>query len=114
MELRTFIILQLYLNYRPYMKDMLAELKQDFELILFASNYEKYVQKIAGAIQKEEQYFDFIISKDNLFYNQEIDFHVIDLNVLLGQRDVKDIIVVSNTCGRYMFHTYNGIPVKEF
>lgn len=29
-------------------------------------------------------------------------------------RSLKDIIVVANTCGDYMFNLTNGIPVKEF
>ncbi len=29
-------------------------------------------------------------------------------------RDIKDIIVVANTCGSYMLNLFNGIPVKEF
>lgn len=29
-------------------------------------------------------------------------------------RDLKDIIVVANTCGTYMFNLSNGIPLKEF
>ena len=30
------------------------------------------------------------------------------------QRDLKDIIVVSNTCCRHLVHYSNGIPVKEY
>ena len=29
-------------------------------------------------------------------------------------RDLKDIIVVANTCGTYMFNLCNGIPIKEY
>ncbi len=30
------------------------------------------------------------------------------------KRNLKDTIVVANTCGTYMFNLHNGIPVKEF
>ena len=30
------------------------------------------------------------------------------------RRNLKDIIVISNTCGCYMFNMFNGIPVKEY
>ena len=33
---------------------------------------------------------------------------------LKNQRDPKDIIVVANTCGTYMFNLCNGIPMKEY
>ncbi len=36
------------------------------------------------------------------------------MNVLLGARDPKDIIIVSNTCKRHMLHYTNGVPVREY
>ncbi len=93
---------------------MLSELKQDFELILFSSNIEKYTHKVAEALQDKDVYFDHIVYKDLLYYNKEMDYHIMDLNILLGQRDIKDIIVVSNTCGRFLMHLSNGVPVKEY
>lgn len=30
------------------------------------------------------------------------------------KRDLKDVIVIANTCGCYMFNLFNGIPVKEY
>lgn len=83
-------------------------------MILFSSNIESYTKKVVQALTKDEPIFDHVISKDSLFHNKDLDFHIMDLNILLGQRDLKDIIVVSNTCGRYLLHLYNGIPVKEY
>jgi TFIIF-interacting CTD phosphatase-like protein len=93
---------------------MLLELRADFEIILFSSNIEKYTTKVVSAIQKEVEMFDHVIYKDQLLYNKDLDYYSVDLNVLLGERDMKDIIVVSNTCGRYMLSLLNGIPVKEY
>ena len=49
-----------------------------------------------------------------MLYLKDIDYYILDLDVLLGQREMKDIIVVSNTCGRYMLNIPNGIPVTEY
>lgn len=49
-----------------------------------------------------------------LFTNSELGFHTLDLNALLGQRELKDIIVVSHSCERHLFHYANGIPTKEY
>lgn len=49
-----------------------------------------------------------------LFYTKNIDYYILDLNILLGSREPKDIIVVSHTCGRNMLHYNNGVPVKEY
>eukprot|EP00347_Sterkiella_histriomuscorum_P013290 403365282 len=159
---------KLYLSYRTYLLEMLSQLKEDFEIILFSSkNSYKYVEKVVEAIEKDnEKYFDHVISTEDMYYYKDIDFHILDLNVLLqpsnvnlsqnmvqdkiyslnnnnnptGKQDIslinsnannqtnlnntstkqpvyrniKDIIVVANTCGTYMFNLYNGIPLKEF
>jgi len=55
-----------------------------------------------------------VIKKEMLFYTKNIDYYILDLSILLGSRDLKDILVVSNTCGRAMLHYSNGIPVKEY
>jgi len=106
--------LKLYLNYRPYLKEMLFELHKDFEIVLFSANIDNYTSKVAQQIQKDGNFFKHVVSKEYLHHSKEFDFFIMDLNILLGQRDLKDIIVVSNTCGRYLFHLYNGIPVKEY
>ena len=42
------------MNFRPYLKEMLSELKQDFELILMGTKDQKYVEGVAAKLQKEE------------------------------------------------------------
>ena len=66
---------------------MLAQLKQDFEIILFsAKNSVKYVEKVMEAIELDnDKYFDHIICAEDMFYFQDIDFYILDLNVLMGQ-----------------------------
>ena len=49
-----------------------------------------------------------------LHYDSELDYSIMDMNILLGQRDLKDIIVVSQSCGRHLLHYTNGVPVKEY
>ncbi len=76
---------KLYLSYRSYLIEMLSQLKQDFELILFSSkNSIKYVEKVAEAIEKDnEKYFDHLIGIDEMYYFKDIDFYILDLNILL-------------------------------
>jgi TFIIF-interacting CTD phosphatase-like protein len=101
---------------------MLTELKKnDFELILFSSNNANCLEQVAATLQKDEPLFDFLINKDHLHFDRELDLHILDLNILLGPagqgqttRDLKDIIVVSNTCCRHLIHYLNGVPVKEY
>jgi len=50
-----------------------------------------------------------------LYFDRDLDLHILDLNILLTSgRDLKDIIVVSNSCCRHLIHYNNGIPVKDY
>lgn len=40
--------------------------------------------------------------------------YISDLDIFTENRNLKDIIFVSNCCGRYLKHLKNGIPVKDF
>ena len=64
---------------------MLSQLKEDFELILFSSkNSLKYVEKVAEALEKDnEKLFDHLMSIEDMYYFKDIDFYILDLNVLL-------------------------------
>ena len=83
---------------------MLSELKKsDFELMLFSFHNAKYLQEVAATLQKDEPYFDFLINKEHLYFDRELDLHILDLNILLGTgRDLKDIIVISNSTCRHL------------
>ena len=63
---------------------MLSELKKDFELILFSQQSSKHLEQVAATIQKDEQLFDYVINKDQLHFDRELDLHILDLNILLG------------------------------
>lgn len=71
------------MNFRPYFREMIQELKQDFELILFGLNYQ-FVDKIVEVLEKDEKLFDHVIKKDMLTYNKSIDYFILDMNILTG------------------------------
>ncbi|CDW91070.1 nli interacting factor-like phosphatase family protein [Stylonychia lemnae] len=89
---------KLYLSYRSYLIEMLSQLKEDFELILFSSkNSLKYVEKVAEALEKDnEKFFDHIICIDDMYYYKDIDFYILDLNVLLFQANLPNTINGNN------------------
>jgi len=107
-------MLKLYISFRPYLRDMLRQLKQDFELILFTSGQRDYANKIIDLIEKDEKFFDFRLTKDDCLHCKNLDVHVKDLKVLLFGRGLKDIIIVDNCTVNYMMQLTNGIPIKDF
>ena len=48
------------------MKEMLSQLKQHFELILFTSAAKDYGNLAIDIMEKDEKYFDFRLFKDDL------------------------------------------------
>ena len=79
---------KLYLSYRSYLLDMLSQLKDDFEIILFsAKNSQKYVDKVVEALEGSGgKYFDHIISTEDMYYLQDIDYYILDLGILTGSQ----------------------------
>ena len=70
---------------------------------------------MAATLQKDEPYFDFLINKDHLYFDRDLDLHILDLNIFIASgRELKDIIVVSNSCCRHLIHYNNGVPVKDY
>eukprot|EP00347_Sterkiella_histriomuscorum_P008277 403345696 len=106
--------LKLYLNYRPYLKEMLMELKQDYELILFGSKETQYIEQIGATLQKDEQIFDYLIPREMLYTHKDSGVQSLDLSILLGTRDLKDILVITHNLEKSFLHTANCIPIKEY
>ena len=54
------------------------------------------------------------MTKELLYYDKDTDLNILDLSILLGQRELKDIIIVSTSSRKHMLHYYNGVPVREY
>lgn len=44
----------------------------------------------------------------------DIDMHISDLDILTENRNIKDIIMISDSFGRTLKHLRNRVPVKTF
>ena len=49
-----------------------------------------------------------------LHYLTDYGIYTLDLRILLGGRDLKDIIVVSHSLDAHAFHPAHGIPISEY
>jgi hypothetical protein len=95
---------------RPNLHEFLHEMKSIYELIIFSENSQEYVEPIIDFIQKKENYFDYIICKSFITYDNRGN-EIKDLN-LLG-RDLKNVIVVDNIKQFYK-NKENLICIKSF
>jgi len=92
---------------------MLQSLKNDFELIVFTASVEEYANKILKIIDKD-QVFDHVLYRDQCINNEKLKVMVKDLELLLGNRDLKDIVIIDNKATSYLLNIENGIPIKNF
>eukprot|EP00350_Pseudokeronopsis_sp_OXSARD2_P003994 CAMPEP_0170560130 /NCGR_PEP_ID=MMETSP0211-20121228/47172_1 /TAXON_ID=311385 /ORGANISM="Pseudokeronopsis sp., Strain OXSARD2" /LENGTH=159 /DNA_ID=CAMNT_0010873971 /DNA_START=698 /DNA_END=1177 /DNA_ORIENTATION=- len=105
----------IYAKKRPFMKQFLRELRNSFELILFTSGSRAYANAILReVIEENENFFDYVISREHCLVDRRNGFTVKDLNLLMFNRKLKDIIIVDNCSRCYMKHLENGIPIPAY
>ena len=96
---------------RPGLLDFLHKMKQLYELILFSSGTSEYVSPIIKSIEKKEKYFEHILYRQHVTYDDYGNFFK-NLNLL--NRNVKNIIIVDDTYKNFKNHKLNGICIKPF
>ena len=55
----------IFISFRPYLFEMLSALKKNYELILFTAGFDIYADTIVRELQKEEKFFDHVITREN-------------------------------------------------
>ena len=58
--------------------------------------------------------FHQVLCKEECIYADDIDIYISDLDILTENRNIKDIIMISDTYGRTIKHLRNIIPIKSF
>eukprot|EP00347_Sterkiella_histriomuscorum_P005521 403356300 len=103
-----------YISYRPYLFEMLRTLKKKYELIVFTAGFSTYADAIIKEMQREEKFFDHVISRDYCSAHPSGKHQVKDLIQLLENRSIKDIVIVDNKAISFAIHFTNGIPIKDY
>ena len=98
------------LQFRPYLSEFLACMKNFFELIVFTAATQDYADPIIDAIEQKGTVFDYRLYRihTNIIEN---DF-VKDLSKL--GRDMSRIIIVDNMEQNYKLQPENGITIRPF
>ena len=96
---------------RPGLLDFLNKMKKLYELILFSSGTSEYVSPIIKNIEKNEKYFEHILYREHVTYDDNGSFFK-NLNLL--NRDVKNVLIVDDNPKNFKHHKSNGICIKSF
>ena len=96
---------------RPGLIEFLHIIKQFYELILFSSGTCDYVDPIIKVIEKNENFFEFVLYRQHISFDEKGEYYK-DLNVL--NRNIRNILIVDDMKKNFKFHKENGICIKPF
>lgn len=99
------------LNIRPGAKELLSELSQHFELMVFTASHECYADAVIDYLDPKRQFIQHRLYRQNCVYLDE-GYYIKDLR-LLG-RDLSKVVLVDNAAYSYSFQIDNGVPIIPY
>ena len=98
------LILKVGVSIRPYAKEMLKELSEIFEIIVFTASNFTYANAVLDVLDRLYRKH-CILSQDKLYIK--------DLRIL-KDRELKNIALVDNTVISYSGQLANGVPIIPY
>lgn len=99
-------------NIRPYWKELMDEIKEDWEVVVFTASCKNYADSILDYLDPENKYFPHRFYRETCWLTPE-GVYVKDLRVF-HQWDLKDIILIDNAVYSFGFQLDNGIPIFPY
>ncbi|OMJ68586.1 hypothetical protein SteCoe_33920 [Stentor coeruleus] len=95
-------------NIRPYAQEFIKNASQDYEIVIFTASYRKYANAILDYLDPLNKYITYRLYREHCYdYNG---CFIKDLRIL-GNRDLKDMILVDNSLVSFALQIENGIPI---
>lgn len=99
------------INIRPYAQDLLKVASQDFEIVIFTASQYKYANAILDHLDPMKKYIHYRLYREHC-YEFQGNF-IKDLRIL-GNRDMKDVVIVDNSLVSFALQVDNGIPISTW
>ncbi|CAD8062882.1 unnamed protein product [Paramecium sonneborni] len=100
------------INIRPYCKEMLQLLSSKYEIIVFTASHECYAQKVLNYLDPDQKFIHHRFFRDSCVIIQD-GLHIKDLRVI-GNRNLRDMVLIDNASYSFCFQLDNGIPIIPF
>lgn len=100
------------INVRPYAKQILRNLSQHFEVLVFTASHSCYANPVIDYLDPEKKYVQKRLFRQNCMEVTQ-GLYVKDLEVL-KDRSLKDVVLVDNAAYSYSMQLSNGIPILPF
>ena len=99
------------LIFRPGLLEFLHDMKQIYELVLFSSGVNSYVDPIVDAIERNENFFDYVLYKKHI--TKDLKGNLVKDIGLLG-RDLKNVIIIDDLPQYLKLYKKNSICIRPF
>lgn len=99
------------LNIRPGAKQLLAELSENFQIMIFTASHESYADEVINYLDPKREYVQHRLYRRNCEYIDE-GYYVKDLRIL--GRDLSKTVLIDNAAYSYCFQIENGIPILPY
>lgn len=99
-------------NIRPYWKEMMDAIQDDWEIVVFTASCKNYADTILDYLDPENKYFYHRYYRETCWRTPE-GVYVKDLRVF-HQWTLEDIILVDNAVYSFGFQLDNGIPIFPY
>ena len=99
------------INVRPYAREILKKLSENFEIIVFTASHQCYANVVLDYLDPENKYIHHRLFRDSCYTTQE-GMHVKDLRII--NRDLENVVLVDNAAYSYINQLDNGIPIIPY
>jgi len=99
-------------NIRPYAVELLKELSQHFEIVVFTASHACYANVVLDYLDPQQQWIHHRLFRDSCVVTDE-GVHIKDLRVI-GNRNLSDMVLIDNAAYSFGFQIDNGIPIIPF
>jgi len=97
---------------RPYAQEFLRNMANYFEIIVFTVASDEYAKAIVNELDPNQNLIRYILDKSHCLYT-EGGIWIKDLRVI-GDRKLKDMVMVDNMTHSFGFQLDNGVPILEW
>jgi len=105
--------IKIYVKLRPFLKEFLEDMQEFYELIIYTSADKAYADAIIDYIERNGQYFSHRLYKDQCIIKED-KYLFKNLEILCGNRNLYDIVLVDNLVMNYSLSVRNGIPILDY
>lgn len=88
-------------------------MKKRYELIVYTASEKEYADSVINYIEGRNSYFAYRLYKNHCIHKSG-EYNCKHLDLLCGNRDIKDIIIADNSMRNFVLSIRNGVPIKEY